>query len=220
MKNLYTVIHVATEQQALENAEIAFENGSDGIFLINHAVSGRQLAEVYHAAREAYAGRWIGMNVLGLSARQAMEFLPAGADGLWTDNAAIDEHGENAGPEAWFRQFKTAHPGALYFGGVAFKYQRQVRDLEAAVQAAAGCMDVICTSGAGTGIAAELDKICRMRAGKSDIRIAIASGVTPENIGDYLPYADDFLVATGISRSFDWLDPTRVRLLAEKIHQE
>lgn len=36
--------------------------------------------------------------------------------------------------------------------------------------------------------------------------LAIASGITPENIQDYLDFAGCFLVATGISKSFEELD--------------
>ena len=217
-KKLYTVIHVETESQALRNAKISFENGADGIFLINHSISSALLLEIYQAVRTMYPDKWIGVNMLELSVKGAMKHLPPCANGLWTDNAEIDESGDNSEPKGWFKQFKTTHPNALYFGGVAFKYQRQVSDLEAAVLAAADCMDVICTSGAGTGIAADLGKIRRMGSGAKNVCLAIASGITPENIDVYLPYADCFLVATGISRSFEWLDPERVRLLADRIH--
>jgi predicted TIM-barrel enzyme len=47
--------------------------------------------------------------------------------------------------------------------------------------------------------------------------LGIASGITPENVEEYLPLADCFLVATGIIRSFSQLDLTRVRLLIERV---
>nr|NIN71503.1 hypothetical protein [Gemmatimonadota bacterium]NIO31186.1 hypothetical protein [Gemmatimonadota bacterium] len=47
--------------------------------------------------------------------------------------------------------------------------------------------------------------------------LAIASGITPENVGDYLDVADCFLVATGISSSFTELDPVKVRSLIEQV---
>jgi hypothetical protein len=38
-----------------------------------------------------------------------------------------------------------------------------------------------------------------------DWPLAIASGITPENVGEYLPVADCFLVATGsATRSASW----------------
>ena len=36
--------------------------------------------------------------------------------------------------------------------------------------------------------------------------MAIASGIRPDNVDDYLPYSDCYLVATGISGSFEYLD--------------
>ena len=41
--------------------------------------------------------------------------------------------------------------------------------------------------------------------------------MTPENVTDYLPWADCFLVATGISYTFEELDPARVRDLVRVV---
>lgn len=98
----------------------------------------------------------------------------------------------------------------MWFGGVAFKYQRPVSDLEAACRIAAQYIDVVTTSGPGTGRAADVEKIQRMKQALGDSPLAIASGITPDNVEDYLPHADYFLVATGISRSFTELDANRV----------
>lgn len=105
----------------------------------------------------------------------------------------------------------------LYFGGVAFKYQRPVLELEMAAMLAASYMDVITTSGPGTGLAAEVEKIRRMRAAIEDKPLAIASGITPENVKDYLGIADCFLVATGISRDFVTLDPEKLKHLMASV---
>jgi predicted TIM-barrel enzyme len=56
-----------------------------------------------------------------------------------------------------------------------------------------------------------------MKRAIGDAPLAIASGVTPENVPDYLPWADCFLVATGISYTFDELDPDRVRDLVQVV---
>jgi uncharacterized protein len=58
-----------------------------------------------------------------------------------------------------------------------------------------------------------------MRQALGGFPLAIASGITPENVEAYLPYVDAFLVATGISSSFTELDSERVRMLAEKVHE-
>lgn len=56
-----------------------------------------------------------------------------------------------------------------------------------------------------------------MKAAVGDFPLAIASGITPENVGEYLPWCDCFLVATGISCSFEELDPERVRALVGRV---
>jgi predicted TIM-barrel enzyme len=76
---------------------------------------------------------------------------------------------------------------------------------------------LVTTSGPGTGIAALREKIARMKAALGDFPLAIASGITPENVTDYLDVADCFLVATGISRDFWELDPLRVQALVEAV---
>lgn len=218
-KKFYPVIHVEDLRQTLLNADHAYGNGADGIFLINHTVSVHSLQEIYREVRKKYPDQWIGLNFLGLEAEEAMAAVPADANGLWTDNAEIDEFGENIAPGEWFVNFYETHPQCTYFGGVAFKYQRHVAELELAARKAAACMDVICTSGAGTGIAAAVEHVRRFAAVKGETPLALASGVTPDNIPDFLPYADYFLVATGISKSFRMLDPDKIKKLVERVKE-
>ena len=75
------------------------------------------------------------------------------------------------------------------------------------------------TSGSGTGQAAELEKIRRMKAALGEAPLAIASGITPENVADFLPHTDCFLVATGISRSFTELDADKTHALIERVRR-
>lgn len=113
----------------------------------------------------------------------------------------------------------TAWP--LYFGGVAFKYQRAVAPEDwgaAAVQAAAMGVHAVTTSGPATGEPASVEKVKAIRSALRDHALALASGITPENVGDFLPYVDAYLVATGIERTFGEFDPARLRALAEIIH--
>ena len=134
------------------------------------------------------------------------------------DNAGIDERtADQTEAEEILSERQRRGWGGLYFGGVAFKYQRAVEDLERAASLAAKYMDVVTTSGPGTGKAATRDKIKAMKRALADTPLAIASGVTPENVVDYLDFADPFLVATGISRSWSHLDPVLVRALVETV---
>ena len=134
------------------------------------------------------------------------------------DNAGIDEREDeqSEADEAAAARERSGWDG-LYFGGVAFKYQRPVEDLTRAARLAVRYMDVVTTSGPGTGIAAARDKIAEMKEAVGGFPLAIASGITPENVSDYLDVTDCFLVATGISRSFTELDLQKVCMLIEQV---
>lgn len=210
------VIHVVDTSQALRNAEIAGSAGADGIFLINHDLPHTTLLEIYAAVSATFSGWWIGVNCLDLDTGDVFRHVGRGMAGVWTDNALINEHC-NEQPEAdAVQQIQRTHDWhGLYFGGVAFKYQREVTDVERAARVAARYMDVVTTSGPATGQAAAPDKIRRMKAAIGDHPLAIASGITPENVTDYLAFADCFLVATGICKRIDELDNSRVLSLIQ-----
>lgn len=212
------VVHVDSLDQADRNTRVARDAGADGVFLINHGMADEALLDIHAAVADAHPDWWVGVNCLGLSPEQVFGVVSPKVGGVWVDNAGIEE-GEAAQPYAdrvaAVRRARAA--GCLYFGGVAFKYQRPVEDLEAACRVAARYMDVVTTSGPGTGHPAEVEKIRRMRRALGGTPLAIASGVTPDNVAGYLPHADGFLVATGISRSFTELDPPRVRSLVERV---
>jgi uncharacterized protein len=209
------VIHVEGGAQALRNVEIALLGGADGVFLINHSISYRSLIECYEEVRKKFPGMWIGLNCLDLGT-SSINYIPIEMDGLWVDNAHVNEsqnpvHGAKEFQRLrWNRDWQ-----GLYFGGVAFKYQEEIKDVARVAKLAVPFVDIITTSGPGTGKAAPLSKIRAMREAIDDHPLAIASGITLENVEEYLPYADCFLVATGISNSHTELNPLKVRRLAE-----
>ena len=212
------VVHVETAEQAHRNAHIAREAGADGAFLINHGMADAALLDIHAAVVAAHTGWWVGVNCLGLTPEAAFAMVSPQVGGLWVDNAGIEEEHTDQPYAARVAAVRQAYaPGCLYFGGVAFKYQRHVEDLEAACRVATQYRDVVTTSGPGTGHAADVEKIARMKRALGDTPLAIASGITPDNVAAYLPHADCFLVATGIRRSFTELDPARVRALVEQV---
>ncbi len=157
---------------------------------------------------------WIGVNCLDLAPSEVFHKISPEVSGVWVDNAMVDERVAEQPMAAAILEsrIQSGWPG-LYFGGVAFKYQRQVQDLAGAAQMAKQYMDILTTSGPGTGQAAPREKIKAIRDALGDFPLAIASGITPDNVQDYLDVADCFLVATGISSSFTELDPSLVRAL-------
>ena len=111
----------------------------------------------------------------------------------------------------------------IWFGGTAFKYQRQPLGLELTTKNAAKYIDIVTTSGVGTGRRPEVKKIkymCNVLDDKK--RIAIASGMTPDNISDFLPFAHTFIVSTGVSFSNGYtytteFDPKLLEKFMQKI---
>jgi len=222
-KNKHTilpVIHVENNAQTLHNVLIAKEEGADGVFLINHGIDSSELSKIHEFVINN-VDFWVGLNYLGT--HNVIAFCLANENkyisGIWTDNAEIDERfGDNqfAAKSNEKARISSGFQG-LYFGGVAFKYQKPVTDLVTVAKIATQYMDVITTSGPGTGHAADIEKIKTMKSAIGDFPLAIASGITPENVENYMDFADCFLVATGISDSFTMLNREKLRSLIKKV---
>lgn len=214
------VIHVENMKQALWNADTAKKAGADGVFLISmRGMGSESLLEIHREVKKEYSTWWVGVNLLGEPTARAYEKLDHNVSGLWADNAQIDEWSEEQF-DADFIQSARDKSGwkGLYFGGVAFKYQRHVDNLALAARIATQYMDVITTSGEGTGSAPGHEKIAAMRASVGNFPIAIASGISPENVADYRDVANCYLVATSLlipgTENFDY---SRVRDLVQTV---
>jgi len=201
-KIVLPVIHVQSFEQAKNNIEICQEHGADGCFLIGHEVSDADLIGISYELSSDVEDFWMGINCLASSPAEAIRDASF-MDGVWTDNA-------------FDSQIETVYNG-IYFGGVAFKYQRNVMPLHEACAQSKNFVDVVTTSGPSTGNPPDLSKIQTMRECLGDHPLAIASGITAENVSQFLPYVDCFLVATGISRNWQEFDPAKLKELVSKV---
>jgi predicted TIM-barrel enzyme len=221
---LLPVVHPVSRDRALAAVEVAVNAGADGVFLIDQGLDERAVLTLIREVRGRFPSLWIGVNLLTRAPADALAFALDGGgriDGIWSDNAGIDEHAAHqARANAFVEARQRLGWKGLYFGGVAFKYQREVAraDLGLAAAIAGEYMDVICTSGPGTGRAADPDKPRAMREGARGTALALASGVTTANVHEYLPYVDAYLVGTGIERELGVLDPDETKRLAAAIH--
>ncbi len=203
------VIHVETPSQTMRNAEIAFESGADGLFLISmEGMNHKKLAEMQKMVRDEYIAWWVGVNYLDLPTVNVFGALSPNVSGVWADDGAINEWVEKQyEAERIKRAREASNWKGLYFGGVAFKYQREVNNLEKAAQIATKYMDVITTSGKGTGSAPDIEKIKRMKSAVGNFPLAIASGISPDNVHSFKETADCFIVSTSLlapgSEDFD-----------------
>lgn len=62
-----------------------------------------------------------------------------------------------------------------------------------------------------------MKRLAALRSGAGGHPVALASGVTPDNVHEYLPFAGAYLVASGIEESFGRLDPEKTCQLASLI---
>ena len=218
---LLPVVHPVNRDAALQSVAVASDAGVKGVFLINQGMSTEEVLELVMTIRDRDPSLWIGINLLGVPVAEVLARGLAACggrlDGIWVDTAQIDEAARTQPAAQAFVDTRREHGWTgLYFGGVAFKYQRAVSDdmLGAASTAALPFMDVVCTSGPGTGKEADVAKVIAMRRGIGERgALALASGVTEQNVGEYLPYVDAYLVGTGIEKDFGVLDPAKVARL-------
>lgn len=226
MKRLLPVLHILSDDvdHTRHQVAVAVENGADGIWLINHSGTSVRMHEHFDNVRADHPDLWVGLNLLDMPAQTAMRIVTTTftqgrrIDALWADDSGITDQGALPKAQETWEMKKDAGWAGEYFGSVAFKVGPLIRNAARAALAARGYMDVVTTSGPATGVAADVEKIKDMRAMLEGQRLAVASGITPENAEVYLPYVDDLLVATGISHDFHTLDPVKVRALADVVH--
>ncbi len=222
------VIHVLDGARTQENIERVVSAGLNGCFLINHDFEKEALIPILREMRAAFPTLWVGVNFLANTGAAAFPILGDLArsgchiDAYWADDACINEEGDNAHAAEIARIREESGWSGMYFGGTAFKKQRDVAPNRYADAAghAAPYMDVITTSGVATGHEADPSKIAAFRKGIGDRPLALASGITPENAVAYGD-VDCFMVATGINEpgNFYDIDPDRLKALIDACKQ-
>lgn len=208
MAQVLAVIH-SRPKDALENAIVAMNCGCDGVFFISHG--DMTPAELLYLSDSDVFPNPQGVNLLGFSVVDAMNMVGSRASMLWSDYTPSGLERETLEAEKHDMSFS-----GLFFGGVAFKYQPQPSDLLKAAEDVRGFVDVLTTSGDGTGHAPEVEKLAVLAEGFGN-KIAVASGVTPENVVPMLPYLSHILVSTGISKDFYTIDPDKCRRLVDVV---
>lgn len=216
---LLPVVHPIGRHEALAAIRVAHDLGVKGVFLVDQGMHEEGVVKLVREVRDLYPTLWIGINLLSRAPADALAFALDACgtiDGLWSDDAGIDEHASvQLAAEAFVASRRAVGWKGLYFGGVAFKYQREVAaaDLPRAAAACVPYVDVACTSGPGTGYVAAVSKVRALREGLGDHAMGLASGVTPANVNNYMPFVQAFLVGTGIEKSLGVFDPVKIEAI-------
>lgn len=207
---VFPVVHINTTETAVEQATLAFDSGADGVYLIDHHnKSGERVLDTLGQLRVERPNSYIGVNLLGITALDAVRMLQLAADegrsevpsGLWVDDIRAS-HGNTVERPKTLKDASAQLQATRILGGVAFKYtQTFTENPELAVQEVESLLhavDVVTTSGRGTGAAPTVAKIRAMKAASGDTPLAVASGVSLENIAEYEGVIDEILVASSI----------------------
>jgi hypothetical protein len=168
---------------------------------------------VAHGIKSRLPDLKVGVNYLTMPADKALKrSLEEGHDATWTDAAGIHSEGVMDLPRRC-AELLEPRPEHKFFAGVAFKYQRAEPNPVAASLMARDFGFIPTTSGEATGQAPGTKKLADMREGLGTHPLAIASGITPENVGELGRYLSHILVATGISKTFHDFDEEKLRTL-------
>lgn len=223
---VWPVIHYDTIRQAQYNAAMAEHCGCPGVFLISMDGRDDELDQALMAVKSTFPRLKVGANFLSLGPLEALaRSLEMSLDATWTDRPGVTsgDTSDTAIEVAWLL---AEHPEHLYFGSVAFKYQAiELFPSKAAVEAAKLGM-IATTSGTATGVAIDVAKLAAMRAALESNslhgagKLALASGVSPENAHLFTPYVHYLLVSTHISESPDspMLSEQKLRALLTVVH--
>jgi uncharacterized protein len=222
-KLVLPVVHVkngeGSAQIALQNTLMAKELGADGVFLIQMTNPNFKVLEAIHNfVSKKIPNFFIGVNYLDISVYRVFQaqVINSNISGLWSDDGGIIRHlpdfyDTKLAEAAWIKKNQMGWKG-LYFGGVAFKYQNKIplKELSEISKLAINYMDVVTTSGDKTGSPPELEKIKIIRESIGNFPLAIASGLSAQNVKNFLPYTDCFLVASSVTKDENNFDPKKL----------
>jgi hypothetical protein len=215
---IYPVIHHKDAATTLAEAELALNTaGVAGVFLISHSGHPSDDVEIIMQltgrVQAQFPQHEIGFNALSLGLDEALiAFNDAGLSraqcGLWFDSLGI--HSSAFKPSMAAQVVREYCSESAIFAGVAFKHQAPEPDPVKAADMARALGFIPTTSGPATGIPPSVEKIASMSVHGTQ-PLAVASGMTPNNVAQYAPYLSHILVSTGISRDAYHLDPVKLR---------
>lgn len=197
------VIHFSTREIALSNAEIAFANGCDGVFVINMGFEETDsiIPSICSLLKQEFPDKKIGVNFL------YGEFIPNlinktdSVDMIWTDDTIPERYDSVVEKELSKRSIEI-------YESFAFKYKREDLDFVNTGKTIFSKGRIPTTSGPATGQPPSVEKVLQLSELST---LALASGLDPDNVHLFKNHTTHALVATGISETFYKFDPVKVK---------
>lgn len=218
MSKVYPVIHYKDDKTTLSEAELAKRCGADGIFLISHIGHNERLIDLGVKIKNTMNIR-VGLNFLGDDVLSTANIVKENdLDMVWGDYCGVSSSGFD-GEGIDLMQWHNENVHIDIFASVAFKYQRHDLNPPLAAEMALKGGFIPTTSGSGTGSAPSVDKIRSMSEAVNGV-LAVASGMTCENIEEFKPYLSHILVATGVSKDDYHFDEDKLTLFISKVKNQ
>lgn len=233
---LHVVVHVLLGKYFYDHTEhmtnIARVNGADSVLLIpdytkdeseqpSRKPKPEDMLPLYAEMKKHFPDFVIGVNLLHkeYSDQELSDmFTKYKFDSYQSDGSIAD------------KSIIASNPNCTFFSGIAFKYGPDEKASEKRLVELCKNFEgkpenlIATTSGAATGVAADIEKIRTLSQNFPERRLAIASGVDVNNVSSYLQAGvTDFIVATSLldhvdSEGYDILSPEKVKALADIIH--
>lgn len=198
MTQILPVIHHLHNSLAIAQAQVAYEAGADGIFLISHHGQSYLLPSLAEEIKAKYDNFKVGINLLGVEinevARLAKEY---NLDMIWGDACGVSSKGLDKEGEL-LSTFARDNKNIEVFASVSFKCQPTDINPPLAGLFAQNAGFIPTTSGSGTGSPPTVEKIQSMSLATGGL-LGVASGMTCENVSNFSSYLSHILVATGVS---------------------
>ena len=198
-KTIIPVVHATSIEHGMRNIDVALFAGAKKIALINQyffdCVEFEQfiIKAITRYSDVRFVVNWLGVSLNNMANFLSKEGLKAD---IWEDRTNFRESFD----------IKTKTIGCVY-GGYNFKYQKKDEFSFDEVRTwklnSVGLFDFVLTlSGNKTGSPIKLDLLKlyneQWRLNEENNKIAVASGITANNLETYLPFANDFFVGTSI----------------------
>lgn len=215
MTNIYPVIHYKDDKTTIAEAILAKNAKADGIFLISHNGNNDRLIPLAIEIKKLLSFK-VGLNLLGDETMITAQIVAdSHLDMVWADYCGVSSIGlDNEGYQ--LKLWAANHPDIDVFASVAFKYQVTDPNPPLAALEAKNAGFIPTTSGSGTGSAPTVEKIQSMSEAVGGL-LAVASGMTCENIHQFKPYLSDVLVSTGISKDDYHFDVEKMTKFIEQV---
>ena len=213
------VVHVVTMDQVKKNIEILSRLDIQGCWIINHSCSDDIFSMAYNFIKTDYPKLWVGINYLSGNPLDPINFCLKYSiypNGFWFDNIGVLD--DNIKVAEYITKIIKSNnfDNVLIFGSICFKYQIQPKNVSLTTQNAMNFVDIITTSGKGTGQEHEVADINKFNLMKSICDghnyLAVASGISESNILNIIESVDIFMVNSSIALNEIFIEEKLLKL--------